>query len=71
LVLKIDLWLVKGNVPALVRLVSAVIARGSAELVKNSQVEPILGIFKHLFSSKANEVQAFEILECILNHFPQ
>ena len=70
-ILKVDYWLIKGNVPALVRLLTSLIKRGSAEFVRGNHIEPVLGIFQQLFSSKANELPAFELLECIFVNFPQ
>jgi exportin-2 (importin alpha re-exporter) len=66
LLIKIDFWTAKGNVPGLVRLLSSMLNRAAAEFVGGNQVEPVLGIFKYLFQSKANEAQAFELLESIL-----
>ena len=64
------LWESKGNVPALVRLLSAVIARGPSYLVANSHVEPVLGIFQKLISTKANESYAFDVIEAVVTHIP-
>ncbi len=64
------LWELKGNIPALVRLLSSVIARGASDIASNHQVEPILGIFQKLLSSKANESHAFDLLESIVADFP-
>lgn len=64
------LWESKGNIPALVRLLSAVIARGPSYLVANSQVEPVLGIFQKLISTKANESHAFDVIEAVITHIP-
>ena len=69
-ILKVDYWLSKGNVPALIRLLSAVLSRAADELVRSNQVEPVLGIFRQLLSSKSNEIQSFELLEVILSSFP-
>lgn len=60
----------KGNVPALVRFLSAVIPRGATEIIANNQLETLLGIFQRLISTKTNEVYAFEMLESILLTFP-
>ncbi|MCJ1310181.1 importin-alpha export receptor [Agyrium rufum] len=70
-VLLANYWLVKGNVPALVRLLSSIIAKGATELVAANQVEPILGIFKQLISVKSSEIHGFDLLDSILTHFPQ
>ena len=69
LILRADYWLSKGNVPALVRLLSSMLNRAASEFASSNQVEPVLGIFKQLFSTKANELQAIELLECILLNF--
>lgn len=65
-----SLWEFKGNVPALVRLLSSVIPRGKTEIAKDNQIEPILGIFQKLVSSKANESHGFDLLETIVGSFP-
>ena len=69
MVLKVDKWQSKGNVPALVRLLSSIISRAAPEFVQSDQVEPVLGIFERLLSIRSHEVQACELLECILSHF--
>ena len=69
-ILKVDYWLVKGNIPALIRLLTDLIKRGSAEFVSENRIEPVLGIFQQLFSSKTNEIPAFELLECSFVNFP-
>lgn len=69
IILKAEYWLSKGNVPALVRLLSEMLNRAATDFVDGNQVEPVLGIFKQLFSSKANELQAFELLESVLANF--
>ena len=71
LVLKVDMWQLKGNVPALVRLLSSIITRATPDLVQNNQIESILGIFERLLPTRAHEVQACELLECILLHVPK
>jgi exportin-2 (importin alpha re-exporter) len=65
-----SLWEQRGNIPALVRLLSSMIARGAAEILKNNQLEPILGIFQLLIASKVNDIQGFDLLESILSAFP-
>lgn len=64
------MWEVKGNVPALVRLLSSIIPRGAEHMVKNNQIEPILGIFQKLVSSKINESYGFDLLESVISNFP-
>ncbi|PGH31705.1 hypothetical protein GX50_05484 [[Emmonsia] crescens] len=64
------MWESKGNVPALVRLLSSIIPRGADSITKNNQIEPILGIFQKLVSSKANESYGFDLLESVIANFP-
>jgi exportin-2 (importin alpha re-exporter) len=63
-------WESKGNVPALVRLLSALIPRGRQFMLEKGQVEPILGIFQKLVSAKYSESNGFDLLETILVNFP-
>lgn len=69
-ILAIEVWVSKGNVPALVRLLTSIIPRGATEIAKNNQLEPILGIFQQLVATRTNEIYAFELLECIVSIFP-
>lgn len=64
-----ELWASKGNVPALVRLLSSMIARGAADIAGNNQLERLLAIFSQLVSTRTNEVFGFELLECIIENF--
>lgn len=64
------MWEQKGNVPALVRLLQAIVRRGADLLSKNNQIEPILGIFQKLVSSKINESYGFDLLETVISTFP-
>jgi exportin-2 (importin alpha re-exporter) len=64
-------WEQRGNVPALARLLSAMITRDAQHIVADKQVEPILGIFQKLISAKANEVHAFELIENVVTYIPQ
>jgi len=64
------MWESRGNVPALVRLLSSIITRGADFILQNNQVEPVLGIFQKLVSTKANESYGFDLLETVLGNFP-
>jgi exportin-2 (importin alpha re-exporter) len=64
------MWESKGNVPALVRLLSSIIPRGAQSILQNNQIEPILGIFQKLVSTKANEGHGFDLLESVVENFP-
>lgn len=65
------MWESKGNVPALVRLLSSIIHRGSEYIMQNNQIEPILGIFQKLLSTKTNESYGFDLLESVVTSFPR
>ena len=65
-----SLWESKGNVPALVRLLSSIIPRGAAEIAANNQLEPILGIFQRLIAAKATDSYAFDLVETVIATFP-
>ncbi|KAL8952572.1 MAG: hypothetical protein Q9222_001526 [Ikaeria aurantiellina] len=69
-ILSPELWLSKGNVPALVRLITSLIARGASYIVQNNQLQAILAVFQSLITNKANEIYGFEILESIIANFP-
>jgi len=64
------LWESKGNVPALVRLLTSIIPRGAQDIVQNNQIEPILGIFQKLVSTKTHETHAFELIENVISSLP-
>ncbi len=62
-----SMWESRGNVPALSRLLSSIIPRSAADIVANSQVEPILGIFQRLLAGKTRtELFGFDVLEAVL-----
>ncbi|KAF2755113.1 chromosome segregation protein-like protein Cse1 [Pseudovirgaria hyperparasitica] len=65
-----NFWESKGNAPALVRLLTAMIPRAADDILKNNQLEPILVIYQSLISKKATDSQAFELIECVLGTFP-
>lgn len=65
-----SVWESKGNIPALVRLLTAIVSRDAQTIVANNQVEPILGIFHKLIMSKANETHAFELIQTIISVVP-
>ena len=64
------LWESKGNVPALVRLLSAIIPRGVQVFMQNNQVEAILGIFQKLIATKSQESHGFDLVESVVANFP-
>ena len=64
------IWESRGNIPALVRVLSATIPRAAQEMVKNNQLEGILGIFQKLVSTKVFEGYGFDLLEAVIQTFP-
>ncbi len=64
------LWESKGNVPALTRLLQAYLLKGASEIVANNQLNPLLGVFQKLLSSKGTEVGAFDLLGAITKYVP-
>ena len=69
-VLHAQLWETRGNTPALSRLLVALITRGASHIIQNNQLEPILGLFQRLISSKAYESYGFDVLEALVLHVP-
>lgn len=63
-----QMWESRGNTPALARLLTAIIPRAAQGIVEKKQVEPILGIFQKLVSTKAHESLAFELIECVISN---
>ena len=65
-----QLWEQRGNVPGLVRLLSAIVTRASQEMIQASQVENVLGIFQKLLSIKSFENYGFDLIETVVFVFP-
>ncbi|KAI1662950.1 Cse1-domain-containing protein [Daldinia decipiens] len=59
------LWETRGNVPALTRLLAAIIPRASRTIVAENYIQPVLGIFQTLLAGKKTEQNAFDLLEAI------
>ncbi|KAG0249785.1 importin-alpha export receptor [Mortierella polycephala] len=64
------LWQQQGNIPALVKLLQTYLQKGSSWIVANNQLEPLLGVFQKLVSSKLNDHHAFELLQTITVNVP-
>ncbi|PVU91567.1 hypothetical protein BB561_004340 [Smittium simulii] len=64
------LWDYQGNIPALVGLLQSYFAVNGQQIAQNGQLEPILGIFQKLISSKANDHYAFALLSSIVLYAP-
>lgn len=65
-----DVWESKGNVPALVRLLTSMIPRDVQGITEKKLTEPILGIFQKLVSTRAHETLAFELVETVITYIP-
>lgn len=63
-------WEQRGNVPALVRLLTSIIPRAAEELAKNGQLGGVLGLFQKLVSTKVYEGYGFDLLECVIENYP-
>ncbi|KAL8734500.1 MAG: hypothetical protein Q9166_001400 [cf. Caloplaca sp. 2 TL-2023] len=68
-ILSPQFWSSKGNIPALVRLLSSLMSRGAPQIAEKKQLQPILEKFQHLIESKLNETYGFELLESIMASF--
>lgn len=61
-----QVWEFKGNIPAIKRLLSAIIEYKPSAFQTSEDITPILGIFQKLIISKVNDILGFEFLETIL-----
>ncbi|GAV29436.1 hypothetical protein PMKS-002936 [Pichia membranifaciens] len=61
-----QVWEFKGNIPAVKRLLSAIITFTPAMFDNAENITPILGIYQKLISSKSNDILGFEFLESIM-----
>ncbi|KAJ2974221.1 hypothetical protein NUW58_g8727 [Xylaria curta] len=64
-------WETRGNVPALTRLLVAIIPRATQYIIAENQVQPILGIFQGLLRGKKTEPNAFDLLETVALSIPR
>lgn len=65
-ILNPPMWEVRGNVPALTRLLAALIPRASKDLLGDEKIKQILGIFQMLLGSRKSELYAFDLLESVI-----
>jgi len=65
------LWQRSGNIPALVRLLSAFIKKAPKEIVAGNHFEPILGVFQALLPSGSTDTEAFNLLEAVILYIDQ
>ncbi|KAF9962476.1 importin-alpha export receptor [Mortierella alpina] len=64
------LWQQQGNIPALVKLLQSYLQKGSGWIVANNQLEPLLGVFQKLISSKINDHHGFDLLQTMVLSMP-
>ncbi|KAK9453824.1 Cse1-domain-containing protein [Dipodascopsis uninucleata] len=64
------LWETRGNVPALTRLLQAMLSRKADLFTSQGLVEPLLGVFQKLLASRANDHYGFDLLETIFYCIP-
>ncbi|XP_017086670.1 exportin-2 [Drosophila eugracilis] len=64
------LWDRTGNVTPLIRLISAFIKQGSAQIQALGKLSGILGIFQKMIASKANDHEGFYLLKNLLSYYP-
>ncbi|EDO15383.1 hypothetical protein Kpol_460p18 [Vanderwaltozyma polyspora DSM 70294] len=62
-ILSPTVWELKGNIPAVTRLLKAFIKTDPSIF---PDLVPVLGVFQRLIASKIHDLQGFELLECIM-----
>lgn len=65
-----SLWEAKGNAPALVGLLQAILSHGGQVMIESGSLEPLLGVFQKLISSKVNDQYGYDLLEDIFTYIP-
>ncbi|KAF7419339.1 importin-alpha export receptor [Pleurotus ostreatus] len=64
-------WLQKGSVPGLVKLLKAFVARDATQMAAQGQLASVLAVIQQrLIPSKANDMWGFELLYSIVRHTP-
>lgn len=70
-VLQPAIWLQKGSVPGLVKLLKAFLARDAKEMIATGQVAAVLGILQQrLIPSKINDGWGMELLQSVVQNIP-
>jgi len=64
------LWDRSSNIPPLVRLISAYIKKGAAQIVANNQLVGILGIFQKKLLNPKFDQEAFQLLTAVTTYIP-
>lgn len=60
-----SVWEVKGNIPAVTRLLQAIIEQSPQTFNDAGAVTPVLGVFQKLIASKANDSYGIDLLQTI------
>ncbi|KNC55536.1 cellular apoptosis susceptibility protein [Thecamonas trahens ATCC 50062] len=64
------LWAVTSNMPAMVRLLQALVRAAPDAVIAANVVEPVLGIFRKLLGRRANFPHAFSLLHTVTTGLP-
>lgn len=64
------LWELRGNIPGLVSLLQSILRHGSKTVIETENLQPYLGVFQKLISSKANEGFGLALLQDIIYFIP-
>lgn len=62
------LWERPGNIPPLVRLLQAFLAKGSDRIAQSDKLTNLLGVFQKLIASKTNDNQGFYLLNSMVEN---
>lgn len=62
------LWRTRGNVPALVRLLQAFLARAPERIVSENRIPAMLGIYQQLIASRLNDEFGFQLLLALFSN---
>jgi exportin-2 (importin alpha re-exporter) len=64
------LWMQRGNIPALTRLLRAVLEKGPAIVVQGNHMPAIKDITRFLLQSKSNDAFGADIAEALFEFVP-
>ncbi|KAI0244255.1 importin-alpha export receptor [Massospora cicadina] len=64
------IWEVRGNTPALVRLLKSYVAKASGFVGERPNLEALLGVATNLLNSRLNVQYGFEVFACLFREIP-
>lgn len=68
----LELYDVKGNIPALARLLTAIIPRATGEIIEGGHIQKFLLVYQKLITGKrSSELHGFDVVEALLKNFPR